>query len=161
MKIDTTINIKCVVIDRIDATARKFSVSRSKLVSLLLKRMVEGKTTDKNRFFRVKYQKRDKNAVWKRPHVMLEPDLYEKSLDMRKLYKMSVSYIVLVAYRKYFDAVVQELKNGDSTDKNRQNYICIGKRYGTVFSYIVFWDYPPEEELIKILESPEYTDNNT
>ncbi len=152
MKIDTTINVKCVIIERIDATAKKFSISRSKLVSLLLKCMLEGKNTDKNRFSRVKYQKRDKKSAWRRPHIMLEPDLYEKNLDMRKLYKMSVSYLVLVAYKKYFDSVVNELKNGKSTDKNRRNYICIGKYYGNVYSYVVFWDYPPEEELLKLLE---------
>ncbi len=152
MKIDTTINVKCVVMDRIDATAKKFSISRSKLVSLLLKRMMEGKNTDKNRFSRVKYQKRDKKSAWRRPHIMLEPDLYEKSIDMRKLYKMSVSHIIAVAYKKYFDAVVQELKNGKNTDKNRRNYICIGKKLGNIFSYTIFWDYPQEEELIKHLE---------
>ncbi len=152
MKIDTTINVKCLVIERIDACARMFSISRSELVSRLLKRMIEGKTTDKNRFARVKYQKRDKKSVWIRPHIMLESDLYEKNLDMRKLHKMSVSYLVLVAYRKYFDAVLQELKNGETTDKNRRNYICIGKKYEKVFSYTVFWDYPPEEELLRILE---------
>ncbi len=152
MKIETTINIKKVVIERIDATAKMFSISRSKLISMLLKQVIEGKTTDKNRFFRVKYQKRDKKDMWKRPHIMLEPDLYEKNLDMRKLYKMSVSYIILVAYRKYFGAVVYELKNGISTDKNRRNYVCIGKKYGNIFSYTVFWDYPPELELIKLLE---------
>ncbi len=152
MKIDTTIYVKRVVIDRIDAIAKKYSVSRSKLVSLLLISMMQGKNTDKNRFSRVKYQKRDKNANWKRPHVMLEPDLYEKSLDMRKLYKMSVSHIVTVAYKKYFDAVILELKNGEITDKNRKNYVCIGKRDGHLFSYTVFWDYPPEEKLMKYLE---------
>ncbi len=152
MKIDTTIYCRRVVIDRIDATAKKFSISRSKLVSLLLKKMMESKNTDKNRFSRVKYQKRDKNAEWKRPHIMLEPDLYEKSIDMRKLYKMSVSHIIAVAYRKYFDTVVQELKNGESTDKNRRNYLCIGKQYGKIFSYTVFWGYPPDEILIKLLK---------
>ncbi len=151
MKIDTTINIKLVVIERIDATAKKFSISRSKLVALLLKKMMDSKNTDKNRFSRVKYQKRDKNAEWKQPHVMLEPDLYEKSIDMRKLYKMSVSNIITVAYKKYFDAVVQELKNGENTDKNRRNYLCIGKQYGQVYSYTVFWGYPPDEILINLL----------
>ncbi len=152
MKVDTTCNMKLVVLERIDASAKKFSISRSKLISMLLKRMMEGKNTDKNRFSRVKYQKRNKRANWKRPHIMLDQDLYEKSLDMRKLYKMSVSYIVLVAYKKYFETVINELKNGGSSDKNQRNYICIGKRYGRVFSYTVFWDYPPEKELIRILE---------
>ncbi len=152
MKIDTTIYIKWIVIARIDNTAKMFSISRSKLVSLLLKRMMESKKTDKNRFIRVKYQKRDKHAQWIRRHIMLEPDLYEKNLDMRKLYKMSVSYIVTVAYKKYFDSVVQELKNGENTDKNRRNYLCIGRRIGNLFSYTVFWDYPPEKELLRYLK---------
>ncbi len=152
MKIDTTINIKRVIVERIDASAKQFSISRSKLVSLLLIRMMEGKTTDKNRFSRVKYQKRDKSADWKQPHIMLETDLYEKNLDMKKLNKMSVSYLILVAYKKYFNAVIYDLKNGESTDNNRRNYVCIGKRNEYVFSYIVYWDYPPEKELIKYLE---------
>ncbi len=152
MKIDTTINIKQVILERIDCTAGKFSVSRSKLISMLLKRMMDGKNTDKNRFSRVKYQKRDNIASWKRPHIMLEPDMYEKCLDMRKLFKMSVSYLVLVAYKKYFDMVIKELENNGDTEKYSKNYICIGKRVSTIFSYVVFWDYPPEEELIKFLE---------
>ncbi len=152
MKIDTTINIREVFLERIDASAKMCSISRSELVSLLLIRMMKGKNTDKNRFSRVKYQKRDKNTVWRRPHVMLEPDLYEKSIDMRKLFKMSVSHIITVAYKKYMDILVNELKNGENTDKNRRNYICIGKQLGGVFSYTVFWDFPLEKELIKCLE---------
>ncbi len=152
MKIDTTVNMRKEVLQRIDAAAGYCSVSRSRLVSLLLERMIRGINTDKNRFSRVKYQKRDKNATWKRPHVVLEYDLYEKCIDMRKLSKMSVSYCVLVAFTLYLDAVVDALLNGEDTDKNARNYICIGRKIGSVFSYTVFWDYPPEDELIKFLE---------
>ncbi len=152
MKIDTTVYMKRVVLERIDSSAKKFSISRSKLVSLLLIRMMQGKNTDKNRFSRVKYQKRDKNGDWKRPHVMFEPDLYEKNIDMRKLHKKSVSYIVTVAYKRYFDSVIEELNDGGFTDNYLKHYICIGKRIGSVFSYTVFWEYPPEKYLYQHLE---------
>ncbi len=152
MKIDTTINIRKQVLKRIDAACVEYSVSRSRFVSLLLLRFMKEKATDKNRFSRVKYQKRDTKASWKRPHVMLESDLYEKCLDMRKLFKMSVSFIVAVAFTCYFDSVVYELKNDGDTDKNTRNYICIGNRYENVFSFSIFWDYPAEEILLKILE---------
>ncbi len=152
MKIDTTINIKKEFLARIDETSKLYMVSRSKLVSLLLKRVMKENSTDKNRFSRVKYQKRDRDATWKRPHLVLESDLYEKSIDMRKLHKMSVSYIVTVAFKRYFDAVLDELKRGLTSDKDLRNYICVGKRYGKIFSYTVFWDYPPEDKLMQILE---------
>ncbi len=152
MKIDTTINIRKEIYKRIDEASKECSVSRSELVSLLLKRAMRDRKTDKNRFSRVTYQKRDENAEWKRPHVMLEPDVYEKSIDMRKLYKMSVSFILTVAYNRYFDSVIDELLNGECTDKNLRNYVCIGKRSEGGFSYVVFWDFPPEKELIKFLE---------
>ncbi len=152
MKIDTTINIRKEILERIDRAAEDCAVSRGKLVSLLLKRVMKENSADKNRFSRVKYQKRDRDAVWKRPHLVLESDLYEKSIDMRKLHKMSVSYIVTVAFNRYFDLVLEELINSEDADKNTRNYICVGKRYGSVFSYTVFWDYPPEDKLMQILE---------
>ncbi len=152
MKIDTTINVKKEIIERIDMAAEECAVSRTRMVSLMLKRIMREKSADKNRFSRVKYQKRDKSVTWKRPHVYLEHDLYEKIVDARKLHKMSVSFILLVAYNRYFDLIVNELKNGEDTDRQLRNYICIAKRYREVFSYTVFWDFPSEEELIKVLE---------
>ncbi len=150
MKIDTTVNMKRVVLERIDSSAKMCSISRSKLITLLLKRMMAVKNTDKNRFSRVKYQKRDKNGDWKRPHVMLDYDVYEKNIDMRKLNKMSVSYIITIAYKRYFDSVIDELKNG--VNNNLRQYICIGRRNGNVFSYTVFWDFPEEDHLLQYLE---------
>ncbi len=152
MKIDTTINIKKEILERIDSACNDYSISRSMLVSLLLKSMIKAQRTDKNRFSRVKYQKRDKNAQWKRPHVVLEYDLYEKCIDMRKLAKMSVSYIVSISFNLFLNEIFESLKNGEDTDKNLRQYICIGKRYGSVYSYTVFWDFPSEDILLKHLE---------
>ncbi len=152
MKIDTTLNVKRVVLMNIDDASAECSTSRSHLISLLLKRLLKKNTTDKNRFSRVKYQKRDKKAGWKRPHVFLDYDLYEKCIDMRKVNKMSVSYLVFIAYTLYFDTVVDELRNGEETDNNLRQYIFIWKKHGDVFSYTVFWDFPPEECLLKYLE---------
>ncbi len=152
MKIDTTINIRKEILDRIDQIAETSLVSRSRIVSLLLKRILREKAVASNRFSRVKYQKRDRNAAWKRPHVVLEYDLYEKSLDLRKLSKMSVSFILTVAYHRYLDKVMDDLRKGGESSSELRNYICIGRRFGKVFSFTVFWDFPPEEELVKFLE---------
>ncbi len=152
MKVDTTINIRKEILERIDDAAIDFSVSRSRLISLLIKKKLRAINTDKNRFSRVKYQPRDKKAQWKRPHVYLETDLYEKCIDMRKLLKLSVSYIILVAYNQYFHIVLEELQNNGDHDNNMRHYICIGKKCEYVFSYTVFWDYPSEDELTKVLE---------
>ncbi len=152
MKIDTTINIKQEVLEKIDECAAQFSISRSQLVSLLINSMIKENHTDKNRFTRVKYQKRDENTTWKRPHLMFEQDMYEKCIDIRKLLKLSVSFIVLVAFNRYIDKVVSGLMNGVNTDNNAQNYICIGRKSRGIYSYVIFWDFPPEKELIKFLE---------
>ncbi len=151
MKIETTINSKKWILERIDDAATAHGVSRSRIVSLLLRKMFNETITDKNRFSRVQYQKRDKLAVWKRPHIMLDYDLYEKCIDMRKLLKMSVSKIVFAAFTVYFDSVINELLHGEDDDMCLRQYICIGKRFGDVFSYTVFWDFPPEEILKSIL----------
>ncbi len=152
MKIDTTINIKEEILKRVDETAIELNVTRSHLVSLLVERVTKVKNPNKNRFSRVKYQKREKNASWKRPHVLLESNVYEKCIDMRKLFKMSVSFIIYVAFHLHFMEVIEEAKKGINTDKNHRNYLCIGKNIGNVFSYTVFWDYPPDKNLIKFLE---------
>ncbi len=152
MKIDTTLNVKTEVLERIDSVASRFSITRSRVVSLLCKQLLSRHRTDKNRFSRVKYQKRDKNASWKRPHVVMDYDLYEKCIDLRKLNKMSVSYLVTVAVTLFLDELIDRLRRGDGEDADLRHYIFVGSRKGNVFSYTVFWDFPPEEELIKILE---------
>ncbi len=152
MKIDTTINIRDEILLRIDEISVACDVSRSRVVSLLIRHVMNRHKADKNRFSRVKYQQRDPEAEWKRPHIVLEYDLYEKSIDLRKLLKMSVSHIVQVAFNQFIDEIIEKIKRGDGSDNNLRHYICIGKRYGKVFSFTVFWDFPSEEQLIKHLE---------
>ncbi len=152
MNIETTINIKKAVLKKIDSIAEEYHVSRSKLVSLLLKQVMKEQTTDKNRFSQVKYQRRDKKASWKRPHIMLNQDIYEKCLDLRKISKKSVSYLVLIAYNAHLERVIEKLKNVGDTDNYLSQYICIGKRIGSIYSYVIFWDFPPQEHIIKFLE---------
>ncbi len=152
MKIDTTINIRKEFLERIDATAKEFSVSRSTLISLLLLKSMRSQISGKNCFSRVRYQKRDKEVEWKRPHLFLDQHIYEKSLDLRKLQKLSVSYLVVISFQKFFNEVVMELsKKVDNVNVTRQ-YICIGKSFNGIYSYVVFWEYPPEKILNMFLE---------
>ncbi len=152
MKIDTTLNIKLNILEGIEEAASECGISRSRFISLLIIRFLKGKHVDGNKQSRVKYQNRDKNVKWKRPHVVFDYDLYEKCIDTRKLCKLSVSFIVQIAFNLYFYSVIQELQKGDNSERPLRHYICIGRVVDGVFSYSVFWDFPTEKLLIKYLE---------
>ena len=76
---------------------------------------------------RVKYQERDVKENWHRLHVLMNEYEYEYYFDMRKFFKMSVSFILAYAVVKYLNEIINELLNRSiSTDKYYfRNYIFI------------------------------------
>ncbi len=152
MKIDTTLNIKKNILEGIDEAASECGISRSRFISLLIIKFLREKSVEGNHQTRVKYQKRNKTAIWKRPHVLFDYDLYEKCIDIRKLCKLSVSHVVFTAYGLFLHTVIHEQKKGGDTVRPFRQYICIWREYDGVFCFSVFWDFPNEEILIQYLE---------
>jgi hypothetical protein len=69
---------------------------------------------------------------------------YEYYLDMRKFYKMSVSFILAYAVMKYINEVVNELLNGNKNTDNYsyRNYIFIKTTSNETICWQIYWGVP-------------------
>ena len=91
MGIETSMYIKIDLLKKLDETAAKMDISRSKLISLLImKYMDKNQPTDKL-FKSLKYQDSDDEAVFITKSIYLREDAYEVWGDLRKVYKFSGS----------------------------------------------------------------------
>lgn len=98
---ETTININKEIYDKISEAAKKYGVSRSKLVAMLLARFVQKNRKRQLTHGTVRYQPSQPKENWKALHVTLPAHMHDFFDDVRKLWKMSVSFLVTVAVQKF------------------------------------------------------------
>ncbi len=143
MRTETTLNIDYKLLCQLNKKKDALQVTNSLIFEMLMKELFRRFKT-KNSFKRVRYQQRRNKEEWETFHVAMDNRIYERAMDMKKLHKMSVSYLFAMAIILYLD----DISDCDETDNYGKNYICIVKKYEDIFSYTVFWDYPDN----KILE---------
>jgi hypothetical protein len=110
MLIKTTIYMHNEILRKINEIVQNNKKARGNLITLLLKRAMQDNKRLMKRHGSIKYQESDKPKQWKTIHVKFNEDDYEYFIDMRKLYKMSVSLILAYAVRNYFFEMANKLK---------------------------------------------------
>ncbi len=137
---ETTLNIHREILNQISEAAQIRSISRSEMIAYLLKEVM-GEISDHGSLgSTVKYQKGRKPCNWHRFHVTVKDDMYEYWQDLRKLLKMSVSFILAFAVRKY----LSKLMNKKIADNYRFLYYSIKKEVEkNVIIWKNIWGLPP------------------
>jgi len=111
MGIGTTVNIRRDIRVRLEAACEATGMSRSGIIVLLLRKVM----TEHERLSRdpgsVRYQGRQERHMWRRISVTVKSGDYEYFLDMRRLFRRSVSLLVAYGVGMYLDVVVNELLN--------------------------------------------------
>lgn len=153
--INTTLNIKHSLLNKINNVALISNFTRSKIIILLLQRMMKDIDTLFNSNPCVKYQNSiDENDNFHKFHISLAEYQYEYFIDMRKMYKRSVSFILAFAIENYLDEILDLITNEKqkiNTDNYlRKNYIIFGQTVDGVTCWKLFWGIPPNLE--KIIE---------
>ena len=149
MKIESTINISHQNIELIEKSRIKLKISKNELITLLISQVINEKKRKFKGFKRIKYQKRNSSRKYKAIHISWIPDLYEKCIDLRKYYKMSVSYILSIALKKYLSKIMQQKHNYTI---NFKNYFLLTRIINNIPVFIITWDYIDENNMIKLLE---------
>jgi hypothetical protein len=131
---ETTLNIRTDIIDKVNMAALSRGISRSEMIVILIKKVMND-ISDPVRMGRlVRYQERGRPDEWHTFHLYVREDDYEYFLDLRKLLKMSVSLILAYAVEKFLD----KLMKSSVTDNNRyRNYIIIKE----VIDDIICWKF--------------------
>ena len=141
MNIATTINIRKDLLDRLSGAAEASGSSLKSLISALLREYMNDRRAKHSAFTRVRYQERRGSGQWKRLHVSMMCDEYEYCIDLRKVFKMSVSFLIACAIEKYLDALIQ--KCGKNADSYRyQNYAIMKLQSQEVVCWVIYWGIP-------------------
>ncbi len=146
MLIGTTINVNKNILEMLNNGAAITGKSRNSIIKSLIQRFMKDSQRMMKRNSRVRYQERDLKENWHRIHIVLNEYEYEYYLDLRKLYKMSVSFILAYAVLRYMDEL---LKQNIITDKYCcKNYILIKKTDDGIISWQIYWGIPPNLNIL-------------
>jgi len=102
---ETTLYIKDDLLSRLDRSADKMGISRSRLVSLLLITYMKNNQAGGKVFSRLKYQERNIDSKYSTKSLYLRKDVYEMWCDVRKAFKLSASHLVALSIELYLDKI--------------------------------------------------------
>ncbi|HOA06673.1 MAG TPA: hypothetical protein PLE16_05385 [Spirochaetota bacterium] len=108
--IRTTVNIDDISMNLLKKAALTKKKRESEMINIIVGNVVRRCLLNREKFVEgaVKYQEQKNNyAVY---HYSVSRDIYESCLDLRKIYKMSVSRIINEAIKEIVGAMLRELE---------------------------------------------------
>jgi hypothetical protein len=149
--IDTTLNLRNHVREALDRAVKMTGRPLSQIVIFAMKRGLRNYGSMIRDGGRVRYQARGRDKNWKKTHIVIEQRDYEVFLDMRKLFKCSVSLLVSVTVDKHLDDLVEAILGGeydeDADNYPFQSYVMAHRMAGDVPCWLIYWGMPPKKEL--------------
>lgn len=144
MNIETTIHIQRNTLEMLERGAAITGRSRTLIIKMLMQRLMRDNQKMLQSHSRIRYQERDLKENWHRLHIVMSEYEYDYFLDMRKLYKMSVSLILAFAVRHYLDEVMNILLDKHQITDNYlfRNYLLIKKIIDGVICWQIYWGIP-------------------
>jgi hypothetical protein len=143
MSIETTINIKNVAFQRLCRASGTLGRPRRLLISWLLRRLADESKMPPASWSRIRYQERDEYKNWEKSHLYLTPAEYELFLDLKKVYKMSGSYLIAHAIDMYLNELLS--MSGELADNYRfTNYGLSRRVVNRVVCWSQYWGIPPQ-----------------
>ena len=143
MLIETTLNVHKSILEELNICADIIGRSRTFIIKLLIQRIMKDNQRMIKTNSRVKYQERDVKENWSRINIVFNEYEYEYCQDLRKFFKMSVSYIIAYAVLKYLDEVLKFKKSTDNYFYT--SYIFIKKTYDGAICWQIYWGIPPTD----------------
>jgi len=148
MTIETTMNMRIEVLEKLEEAAEKSDISRTKLIVVLMKKLLCDSKTMARAFTRIKYQDRAPKPLWRRVHITIFSRDYEYFIDMRKMYKKSVSYLAALAINGLLDDFIDEyLRDKESVDMDNypfQGYLISLQHFNDVVRWTIYWGIPDD-----------------
>ena len=140
---ETTVNMHNDTLRRISRAASGSGISRTGIIMMIIKEIMNHLPDTDQAGSMVRYQESRSPEEWHTFHIQVRMDEYEYLLDLRKLFKMSVSLIIALGVEKYLDRILR----GKGTDNNRfTNYVVIREIVDSIICWKLFWGYPPNIE---------------
>jgi hypothetical protein len=142
MMIKTTMNLHEEVYERLARASMMTGRSRRDIVSALMSHVMRTGRCKAVVRGGVRYQQRNGKAQWRCLHIGLEQDEYEFFFDLKKVMKMSVSFVTSWAIECFLDEFLKSvIVDGDNY--RYKNYAMYNVTIGNVFHIILCWGIPP------------------
>ena len=145
MPIESTLNVHKSIMEKLERGAEISGIPRAFIIQKLMQRLMKDNRNTIKSNSRIKYQQRDVKANWRILHIVVNEYEYEYYLDMRKFYKMSVSFLLACAVRRYLNEIINELfdKNINSDNYFYRNYTITNKMVHGIVCWQIYWWIPP------------------
>lgn len=141
MIMHTTINISRDAREVIGKTSVMLGITRSALISSLAHYAGKKIRRYPGMGERVRYQSSRPEKEWSRLHLSLQKDEYEYCIDLRKVFKMSVSCFIAFAIEHYLDDLIRLMR--ERTDNYRyHNYAMMSFNIENVMCQVYYWGIP-------------------
>jgi hypothetical protein len=144
----TTLNIREEILNKIIQVAKIKGLTRSEMITVLLKQIMGDVRNPKPIGRLVRYQQRNRRGLWRTIHVTWRMDMYEYLQDLRRLLKLSVSLMLADAVQKYLGRL---LKRTIADNYHFSNYVLIKETIDNIICWRHIWGFPPN--LGKVLTS--------
>ncbi len=141
MMIRTTINIALDVHQKLKEAASKHGMDVEDIILGLMRYFSRKYRKEIVAWEAVRYQERSEEAMRERVHVSWFGDEYEFLIDLRKVHKKSVSFLITEAVTLFLDKILSIF---DSNEDNYQQHVyTIAKFSGqNVIGCIFLWEFP-------------------
>ncbi|MCP4130199.1 MAG: hypothetical protein GY754_04375 [bacterium] len=149
--IETTFNTTMKNFELLKASAKTMKIGRSRLVELLIRKVMDEEPFDLTECCSVKYQLGCGDDSWYHCHVVFDSSTYENCLDLRKYSKLSVSAIIAYAIEKYLDELLCTRNPKVLVDNYHHAYLFSKGECDGVKTFVTFWGVPGQEILEKYL----------
>ena len=149
----STFNIREDLIPRLEGAAETLNMKRSRVVEALLVKFMDNTKGGEKSLEQLKYQIIKKGVKSKKMGIFWRRDVYERSLDVRKVFKISVSYAIAVSIERYLDELIKEIQHIESKGGayNYNTFYFINADYhSNSFVYTTIWNNPGDEILWKV-----------
>ena len=143
----TTINIDLPNLKRLTGASIALSTSRTALISVILKYMSRKPLKHFEAKLGIEYQPRSLDHQWHVFHLRLSRDEYDFFQDMRRICKMSISYIIAFAIQNYLNEIIK-LFRGKVDSYRYHNYAIMQINIGDVICWAIYWGIP--DKLLKV-----------
>jgi len=159
MKVETTLNVHREVLSELHEASFVTGRRVNAIAVMALQGLLVHYRRRVQAFRRIQYQDRDKKENWTKVHIVIGASDYECLLDMRKMYKMSVSFLLAVAVKRYLYKIVKDILCGVCRTDNYlySNYIISQKVIDGVTTLHIYWGVPRLEHLKRTLYAERYT----
>jgi hypothetical protein len=143
MVTETTMNVSEETYQKLVWASELLKIKRGILVSSLINYSSKMSKPGELATGLVKYQKRSVSCAWHQIHLRLRNDEHDFFMDLRKVWKLSVSLILAEAIEKYLEELIFKMIIKPDNYRYR-NYASSRFMICDVVCWVFYWGIPPE-----------------